>query len=65
MLARDTGIPASEHLGITDKWEALGFNLAVTMRMIEYDNEREKANRKFWVSLVAGSEKANEMFDDE
>lgn len=35
------------------------------MRMIEYDNEREKANRKFWVRLVAGSDKANEMFDDE
>ena len=47
LLVRDTGIPASEHLGITDAVTALDFNLAVTARMkqIREDENRMQAKR--------------------
>lgn len=63
LLARDTGIPASQHLGIKDEVIALEFNLAVTLRLSRYDSEKELDNRKFWVAMVAGSEAAERLGD--
>lgn len=65
LLARDTGIPASQHLKIEDEVVALDFNRAVTLRLLRYDNEKDRANRKFWVALVAGSEAAGDLDDEE
>lgn len=64
LLARDTGIPASQHLKIEDEVVALDFNRAVTLRLLRYDNEKDRANRRFWVSLVAGSDAAEELQDE-
>lgn len=46
LLQRDTGIPASQHLGVKDEVLALDFNLAVTLRLSRYDNEREAQGQK-------------------
>lgn len=54
LLQRDTGIPASKHLKIEDEVIALDFNLAVTLRLLRFDNEKENSNKKFWVKLVTG-----------
>lgn len=54
LLQRDTGIPASQHLNIKDEVVALDFNLAVTLRLLRFDNEKDRANQKFWVQLVTG-----------
>lgn len=54
LLQRDTGIPASKHLKIEDEVIALDFNLAVTLRLLRFDNEKDHQNRKFWVRLVTG-----------
>jgi hypothetical protein len=64
LLSRDTGTPASTWLGISDEADALSLSLAVTLRLLRYDNERERENRKFWVSIIHGDQKAREMFDD-
>lgn len=39
LLARSTGIPASQHLQIKDEVVALDFDLAVTLRLQRYDLE--------------------------
>lgn len=64
LLARDTGEPASRRLKIKDEVLALDFDLAVSLRLLRYDNEKDRTNRKFWVSLVAGSEAAEGMADN-
>lgn len=46
LLQRDTGTPASQHLGVRDEVLALDFNLAVTLRLSRYDNEREAQAQK-------------------
>lgn len=63
LVARDTGIPASRHLGIEDEVRALDFNRAVTLRLLFYDNERELANRKFWVKLVTGEDIGDDILN--
>lgn len=55
LLARDTGIPASVRLGIQDEATALDFDLAVTLRLLRFDNEREKAKQEFWVQFIGGA----------
>lgn len=46
MLARDTGTPASDRLGIRDEVVALEFDLAVSLRLLRFDNERAEAQAK-------------------
>jgi hypothetical protein len=46
MLSRDTGIPASQHLGIKDEVVALDFNLAVTFRLFRLRQEEQKGLAK-------------------
>jgi hypothetical protein len=65
LLTRDTGIPASQRLKIRDEVLALDFDLAASLRLLSYDNDKDKANKKFWVSLVAGSEAAEQQFPDD
>lgn len=54
LMTRDTGIPASQHLGIRGDAAAMSFDLAVTHRLLKYDNEKEAASRKFWIALLGG-----------
>ena len=54
LLARDTGRPASDHLEIKDGATALAFNLAVSLRLFRFDNEKDQANRKFWIQMLGG-----------
>lgn len=57
LLSRDTGTPASQHLGIKDEVVALNFNLAVTLRLSRYDLEVMKAQAKrtaYEVSKIFG-----------
>lgn len=42
MLVRDTGVPASQHLGIKDEVAALNFNLAVSYRLFLLREEERK-----------------------
>lgn len=56
LLARDTGKPASEHLNIRDGVVALDFNLAVTLRLLRYDNEKDLANKKWWARFIGGED---------
>lgn len=56
LLARDTGKPASEHLGIKDGVVALNFNLAVTLRLLRYDNEKETRNKQWWARFIGGAD---------
>lgn len=67
LLQRDSGMRASEHLGIKDAVVAVDFNLAVTLRLLRYDNEKEHANKKFWVKLVTGEDlpDSNDVMDAE
>lgn len=53
MTCRDTGRPMSQVLNIKDEALALDLDLAATLRLFVFDNEKDEANRQFWVSLVA------------
>lgn len=71
LLERDTGIPASKHLQIKDEVVALDFNLAVTLRLLRFDNERETTNQKNLARRIAratwgGEEEADDdvIYDD-
>lgn len=54
MMCRDTSTKASDVFQIQDEVLAFDFDLAVTLRLFKFDNEKDAANRKFWVSLVGG-----------
>jgi hypothetical protein len=54
LLTRDSGIPASHRLNIKDEALALDFDLAVSLRLLHYDQKQEYENKKFWVKLVTG-----------
>lgn len=56
LLTRDTGIPASQRLQIQDEVIALSFDLAVSLRLLRFDNEKDAANRRFWVKLITGED---------
>jgi hypothetical protein len=58
LLQRDTGIPAADWLGIKDGVLRLEFSLAVTHRLLRFDNEKDEGNRKFWMQLVGAGEEA-------
>ena len=61
---RESGIAGSQRLGIADDVLAWDLDNAVTLRLMQFDNEKQAANQKFWVSLVAGSDAANNAFPD-
>lgn len=63
LTTRDTGIPASERLGINDGVLALSFDLAVTLRLLQFDNEKDAANKKFWMGML-GSDGGNDSYVD-
>lgn len=63
LLARDTGRPASEHLQIRDEVTALSFNLAVSLRLFRFDNEKDAANKKFWIQMLGGKVEDDEYGD--
>ena len=65
LLTRETGIPASKRLGVKDPAVALDLDRAVLLAGMRYDNDKDRANRKFWVALVAGSEEAERAFPDD
>lgn len=46
LVTRDTGIPASRRLNIRDEVTALSFDLAVSLRLLTFDNERMKGQAK-------------------
>ena len=53
LLTRETGVPASQRLEIGDPVNALGFDLAVSWRMLRFDNEKDRANKKFLARSTA------------
>ncbi len=66
LLQRDTGTPASQHLQIKDEVLALDFNLAVTLRLLRFDNEVMKQQAKvtaYEVSKIFGSGEDEEATD--
>lgn len=54
LLTRDTGRPASERLQIRDEVTALSFDLAVSLRLYRFDNEKDAENKRFWKKMIAG-----------
>ena len=46
MTARDMGTRASRLLGIRDEVAAFSFDLAVSLRLFSFDNERAEAQAK-------------------
>ena len=56
LLARDTGIPASRRLEIKNPILALDFDLAVTLRLLRFDNERDRGNKKWWARFIGGDD---------
>jgi hypothetical protein len=42
LVSRDMGIPASSRLNIRDEVAALDFDLAVSLRLLTFDNEQQK-----------------------
>ena len=54
-LARESGIPASQHLQITDEVVALDFNLAVTLRLLRYDEEKVRVSQKNLAARIANA----------
>lgn len=56
LLTRDTGLPASRRLEITNPVLALDFDLAVTLRLLRFDNEKDAANKKWWARFIGGDE---------
>jgi hypothetical protein len=42
LMARDTGIPASRRLQIRDEVTALEFDAAVSLRLLNFDNDQAK-----------------------
>lgn len=56
MMCRDTGRIASEVMQIKDEVLAMDFDLAVTLRLFAFENEKDQANKEFWVQLVTGEE---------
>lgn len=66
LLQRDTGTAASEHLQIRDEVIALDFNLAVSLRLLRYDNEVMKTTAKLIAYEVSKifSDREDEELDD-
>lgn len=68
MLTRDTGIPASQHIGIIDEVNALNFNFAVTYRLYLLREEERKALAKETVHYISkwwhGQSDDSETADD-
>lgn len=64
LLQRDTGIPASQHLGVRDEVIALDFNLAVTLRLSRYDNEVMRTQAKRIAYEVSKIFSDKEDFED-
>lgn len=46
LIARDTGVPASQRLKIRNEVLAIDFDKAVSLRLLEYDNERMQTQAK-------------------
>jgi hypothetical protein len=63
LLQRDTGVLASDWLGIQDEVVAFDFSRAVTLRLLRFDNEKDQANRKFWVRMVGGTIEDDSVLD--
>lgn len=53
LLERNTKRPASEWLEIEDETEALGLELAITFRLLEFDNKVAQQNAKLIAYEVA------------
>jgi hypothetical protein len=47
LVARDSGIAASQRANVKDGVDALAFDYAVTYRLYEYDLERDKSFSKY------------------
>lgn len=46
LVTRDTGIPASVRLNIEDEVTALSFDLAVSLRLLTFDNEQARGQAR-------------------
>ncbi len=46
LIARDTGVPASQRLKIRNEVLAIDFDKAVSLRLLEYDSERMQSQAK-------------------
>lgn len=64
LLTRDTGRPASERLQIRDEVTALSFDLAVSLRLYRFDNEKDAENKRFWVKMVGGKVEGDDSGDE-
>jgi len=71
LTVRDSGIAASERLGIADPVRALDLDTAVTLRLLHFDNEKQanfiksQANRTAYeVSKMFGDGNEDESDSD-
>lgn len=63
LLTRDTGTLASRRLQIQDEVVALDFDLAVTLRLFKFDNQKEAANKKFWMRMIGGEKGDDDVLE--
>lgn len=55
---------ASSRLGVTHEVVAFDLDSAVTLRLIKYDNEKDRESKHFLATIIQGSEVANRLFGD-
>lgn len=63
-MCRDSSVTASTRLGVTHEVVAFDLDSAVTLRLMAYDNEKERANKHFLATMIQGSEVADKYFGD-
>jgi hypothetical protein len=56
LMARDYGCRASALFSVRDEVAAFDFDRAITLRMLQRDNEKDRDNRAFWHKLVTGED---------
>lgn len=71
LLTRDTRVPASQRLKIRDEVAAMSFDLAVSYRLLVFENERARLQAKliaYEVSKIfddgSGSDPGSNAWDD-
>ena len=64
MTARNFGRRPSELIRVPDEIDALDFDTAVTLRLAQYDNDRENDKRKWLARLLGATVGGDETGDD-
>lgn len=53
-MGRNFGQRPSEMIGIDNPITAMDFDLALSLRLMRFDNDKDDQQRRFWIQMFGG-----------